>query len=178
MRHEELHRRPTIPGSNFMTFFKTLLLPVALMTVVGIAQAGTALTQGSHLTPAEVAAMSTTASRYTVGGTSLTVVPAANGVTTKSTDGSTVTTVVNAGGVVGTSRNEVLVAQVATDTVRAQGATLLAGAHSVSYYDHMQITSVRYASFAQATAAFEQWRTAFPKAQVTLPVEYHQRKPR
>lgn len=161
-----------------MTFFKTLFLPVALMTVFWGAQAGTALTQGSHLTPAEVAAMSTTASRFTVGGTPLMVVPATSGVTTKSADGSTVTTVVNGGGVVGTSRNEVLVAQVPTDTVRIQGATLLAGARSVSYYEHMQITSVRYVSFAQATAAFEQWRTAFPTAQVTLPVEYQQRKPR
>ena len=163
-----------------MKSFDTRLFAAALLagfcTLHG-AYAATGVAQGTHLTPAEIAAMGATV-RYSIGGTPVTVLPAESGVGTRSTDGSAITTVVNAAGVVGTSRNEVLVAQIPTDTVRSQGAGLLAAAKSVSYYDHMQITSVRYASFAQAVAGRDNLQAAFPKAQVTLPVEYHQRKPR
>ena len=157
-----------------MKLFANRLVAAALLAgfcSFQAAHAGTATTQGVHLTPAEIAATGATA-RFTIGGSAVTVLPSADGGATATT------TVVNTAGVVGTSRNEVLVAQIATDTVRSQGAGLLAAAKSVNYYDHLQITSVRYASFAQAVAGRDNLQAAFPKAQVTLPVEYHQRKPR
>jgi hypothetical protein len=163
-----------------MKFFNTRLIAAALMAgfcTFHAAHAGTAVTQGGHLTPAEIAAIGSTDS-FTIGSTTVTVLPTESGVSTRSTDGSAITTVVNAAGVVGTSRNEVLVAQIPTDTVRSQGAALLAAAKNVSYFEHMQITSVRYASFAQAVAGRDKLQAMFPKAQVSLPIEFHQRKPR
>lgn len=141
------------------------------------AAAGTGLVIGTHVTPSELSALGTTG-QYNVGGSALNVLPAEKGVTAKSTEGPSTTTVVNDKGVVGVSRNEVLIAQVSTQVVRSQGSALLAAAKTVTYYDTMQITSVRYGTFADAVTGREKLQTMFPKAQVTLPIEYHQRKPR
>lgn len=133
---------------------------------------------GTRLSPAEVSAMGAT-TRYSIGSALVTVLPATSGgLTTKSTDGSPTTAVVNASGVVGVSRNEVLIAQVPPATVRSQAAALLALAKTVTYYDQMQITSVRYGSFGEAVAGREKLQAVLPKAKVTLPIEYQQRKPR
>lgn len=116
--------------------------------------------------------------RYNVGSSALAVLSSDKGVTAKSAEGSGITTVVNDKGVVGVSRNEVLVAQISTQMVRSQAAALLSAAKTVTYYDTMQITSVRYGTFADAVAGREKLQTLFPKAQVSLPIEYQQRKPR
>lgn len=161
-----------------MKFLKYTLISASLLGCFSIAYAAPAPMVGTRLLPAEVTALGGT-TRYTVGRAFVTVLPAASGgMTIKSTDGNPVTLVVNDSGVVGVSRNEVLIAQMPTATVRSQASALLSAAKSVTYYDHMQITSVRYNSFGEAIAGREKLQAALSKAQVTLPIEYQQRKPR
>ena len=165
-----------------MKFFKYTLISASLLGCLTAAYAASAPTPtptvGTRLLPAEVTALGGT-TRYAVGRGFVTLLPVGSGgVTIKSTDGSPLTSVVNDSGVVGVSRNEVLIAQMPTATVRSQAAALLSTAKSVTYYDHLQITSVRYASFGEAVAGFEKLQAALAKAQVTLPIEYQQRKPR
>lgn len=161
-----------------MKLFKYMVISATLLGNFCTAYATPTPVVGTRLSPAEVSALGA-ATRYTVGGVLVTVLPTANGgLTTKSTDGSPTTSVVNASGVVGISRNEVLIAQMPTAAVRSQAAALLSTAKSVTYYDHMQITSVRYGSFGEAVAGREKLQAALSKAKVTLPIEYQQRKPR
>ena len=161
-----------------MKIFKYILISASLLCCLSTAYAAPAPTVGTRLLPAEVTELGGT-TRHTVGRTFVTELPAGSGgLTIKSTDGSPVTSVVNESGVVGVSRNEVLIAQMPTATVRSQAAALLAAAKSVTYYDHMQITSVRYRSFGEAVAGREKLQAALSKAKVTLPIEYQQSKPR
>lgn len=161
-----------------MNFVKYTLISAALSGCFSTAFATSAPMVGTRLLPAEVTALGGT-TRYTVGRAFVTVLPAGSGgVTIKSTDNSPLTSVVNDSGVVGVSRNEVLIAQMPTATVRSQAGALMSAAKSVTYYDHMQITSVRYNSFGEAVAAHEKLQSVLSKAQVTLPIEYQQRKPR
>ena len=159
-----------------MKLSKYIVISVSLLGSLCTAHATPSPVVGSRLLPAEVAALGGT-TRYTVGQALVTVLPAGSGgMVVKSTDGSPSTSVVNASGVVGVSRNEVLIAQMPTATVRSQAAALLSAAKSVTYYDHMQITSVRYGSFGEAVAGREKLQAVLSKAQVTLPIEYQQRK--
>jgi hypothetical protein len=84
--------------------------------------------------------------------------------------------VVNENGVVGRSRNEVLVARLSTQDVREKLGSLASAPVSIQYFDHMDITSLRFGTLAQAVAAREQLQTLLPKGQVSLPVQFHQPK--
>jgi len=153
--------------------FRTLSLAAVFAGLIATPLVASALQVGQQLTPAEQAALGT-GTRHTVAGATLRTFA---GVSARSTDGANATTVVDARGVVGTSRNEVLVSRVPTATVRAL-APALTQARTTDYYDHMQMTSLRYATFADAVAARERLQAALPAAQVTLPIQYQARKPR
>ena len=161
-----------------MKFFKYTLIAVSLLGCLSTAYSAPAPTVGTRLLPAEVTALGGI-TQHTIGRGFVTELPAGSGgVTLKSTDGSLITSVINDRGVVGVSRNEVLISQMPTATVRSQAAALLSAAKSVTYYDHMQITSVRYRSLGEAVAGREKLQAALSKAKVTLPIEYQQSKPR
>lgn len=89
-----------------------------------------------------------------------------------------VTLVVNQQGLVGESRNAVVVSQTRTALVRQQIPNLASIARTVKYYDHMNLTELRFDSFNQAISARSELLALMPKAQVSVPIEYAPRRPR
>ena len=87
-------------------------------------------------------------------------------------NGQPLTTLLNANGVVGQTHHELLISSEPTAQVRQQASAALATAAEVTYYDHTNITVVRYASLEQAIAALAQVRAALPDAKVGLPITF------
>ncbi|GAC1590716.1 MAG: hypothetical protein NVS3B5_22690 [Sphingomicrobium sp.] len=89
------------------------------------------------------------------------------------------TLVVNDQGLVGESGNEVLISQVPTSTVRANLARLNLAAISIKYYDHVNTTVLRFATFEEAAWARNQIKSVLPpEASVGVPVQYGKLQPR
>ena len=73
----------------------------------------------------------------------------------------------------GESRNEVLVSRVPVQAVRQAVGQLGIRAVSVQYYDHIAISSLRFASFEDTAAARERLKSLLPAdAGVDVPVRY------
>lgn len=83
-----------------------------------------------------------------------------------------VTQVINELGVVGESRNEVIVSQVSVDSARQAAASLTAAPVSADYYGHMNISKLRFASFQEAVNARTQLKKLLPQARVDVPIQY------
>lgn len=94
------------------------------------------------------------------------IVPARNG--------KNFTIVLDANYRVGRADNQVSIVEQPTEKVRAQLAGLIGEAASVKYYDHMNITLIRYESLEQAAAALKDIRHAMPGAAVGLPMTFSQ----
>lgn len=92
-------------------------------------------------------------------------------------NGTPVTMLLDANGVVGQTHHEVLIAEQPTEQVRQQLAALTAQAAAVRYYEHMNTTLLRYASLEQAIAALAPIRAALPGAEVVLPVRFSAPRP-
>ncbi|KHK49162.1 hypothetical protein PI87_26560 [Ralstonia sp. A12] len=85
---------------------------------------------------------------------------------------SAVTQVANERGVVGESRNEVVVSQISVDSVRQTAASLSTAPVSAEYYGHMNLSTLRFASFQEAVNARTQLKKALPQARVDVPIQY------
>lgn len=83
-----------------------------------------------------------------------------------------VTQVVNERGVVGESRNEVVVSQVPVESARQAVASLSTAPVSAAYYGHMNLSTLRFASFQEAVDARTQLKKLLPQARVDVPVQY------
>ncbi len=89
-----------------------------------------------------------------------------------------VTTVVNEQGLVGKSRNEVLISNISTADAKTKISAYLSQAISVKYYDHMNITALRFATFGEAAQAQAELQVLLTGAKVTLPIGFSVRTPR
>lgn len=90
--------------------------------------------------------------------------------------GDSSTTLIDSSRRLGRTENQVSIVEQPTDKVRSQLAGLLGRAASVKYYDHMNITLVRYVSIQQAVQGLADLRAAMPGAAIGLPVSFSQRK--
>lgn len=158
-----------ITSSVFKTVALGALLTVTL-TVAGQAAAGD-LTVGKRLSAQELSAY---ASAPVVQLDAQAFKVLSTGTRTKSAGAATaaVTQVVNERGVVGESRNEVVVSQVSADSVRQAAASLSSTPVSAEYYGHMNISTLRFASFQEAVNARTQLKKLLPQARVDVPVQY------
>lgn len=153
------------------SIFKT----IALVTLVSVATACTAasadLTVGKRLSAQE---LSQYASAPSVQIETQSFKVLSTGIHTKASGAtsSAVTQVINERGVVGESRNEVVVSQVSVDSVRQAVSGLSAAPVSAQYYGHMDISTLRFASFQDAVHARTQLMRALPQARVDVPIQY------
>ena len=88
----------------------------------------------------------------------------------------TVTLVVNEDGVIGQSENVVVISRIPVSQVQTLAAKWVAQAVSVQYYDHMDMTLLRFGNFSEAAAARTAIERALPEAGVSLPIQYTPRK--
>lgn len=83
-----------------------------------------------------------------------------------------VTQVANERGVVGESRNEVVVSQVSADSVRQAVGSLTTAPVLAEYYGHMKVSTLRFATFQEAVNARTQLKKLLPQARVDVPIQY------
>lgn len=107
--------------------------------------------------------------RVELDGRSYSVLPAQAG-----TEGSVV---IDGNRRLGRTGNQVSIVEQSTDKVRSQLSAVLGKALSVKYYDHMNITLVRYATLQQAVQGLADIRAAMPDAAVGLPISFSQARP-
>lgn len=89
----------------------------------------------------------------------------------------TPSTVVNERGIVGISHNEVLISQVPTQIVRQTLGRLSHAAVQVQYYDHMDISTLKFATFQEAVIASDQLKGLLPpEAGLDVPIRYGERR--
>ena len=151
----------------------TLMKTVALAALLSMASACQAadVTVGKHLSTQELARY---ASAPTVQIESQSFKVLSSGTRTKAAGAasSAVTQVANERGVVGESRNEVVVSQVPVDSVRQAVSSLPATPVSAEYYGHLNISTLRFASFQDAVNARAQLKKTLPQARVDVPIQY------
>lgn len=127
-----------------------------------------AWTPGQQLTDAQITELGKLP-EYKLDGKRLRVIP-------QSLSGDQTTLVLNSRGVVGSSRNEVVVAGVKADArnviQQSQPRPI-----SVEYYEATGLTVARYADFGQAVAALPVLKTALPGAQIGLPIRFGEQVP-
>ncbi len=151
------------------TFMKTASLAVLLS--MGAACQAADLAVGKHLSTQELAQY---ASAPTVQIETQSFKVLSSGTRTKAAGAASaaVTQVANERGVVGESRNEVVVSQVSVDSVRQAVGALPATPVSAEYYGHLNISTLRFASFQEAVNARAQLKKTLPQARVDIPIQY------
>lgn len=156
--------------TNSSTFKK-----VALGALVSVAVAGQAvaadLTVGKRLSAQELSQYAS-APVVQIESQSFKVLSTGSRAKAAGAASSAVTQVANERGVVGESRNEVVVSQVSVDSVRQAAAGLSAAPVSAQYYGHMNLSALRFASFQEAVNARTQLMKALPQARVDVPIQY------
>ncbi len=157
---------------NMKLSFRALLCATAMSASLAGHAGSSTYVAGQRLSPAELAKLSGTAT-VRLGSQSFRTLPGP--ATTKSLDtaANAATLVVNERGVVGESRNEVLVSQVATQDVRQKLGKLSHPAISAEYFDHMNLSKLKFATFQDAVNARDQLKTLLaPDAGVDVPIRY------
>jgi len=157
---------------------RVLLCGAAALAATLCHAGASAYVAGQQLSPAELKSLAgTTAVR--LGSQSFQTLPASATAKSAGAMGSPVTLVVNDRGVVGESRNEVIVSQVSTQEVQQKVGKLSRSATGIQYFDHMNISKLTFASFQDAAAAREQLKTLLPPAAgVDVPIRYGKPKVR
>lgn len=90
-----------------------------------------------------------------------------------------VSTLADSRDIVGRSRNEVVVSELPTAQVQAAVNSLALDAVSTKYYAHMNLSVLRFRSFAAAAGAKDQLAKALPDtAKLSVPVQFSEVKPR
>ncbi|MGO4154072.1 hypothetical protein [Cupriavidus sp. YAF13] len=156
--------------------FRVLLSGVAALATTLCYAGASTFVAGQQLSPAQWKSLAgTTVVR--LGSQSFQTLPAS--AKNAGAAGSAVTLVVNDRGVVGESRNEVVVSQVSTQEVQQTIGKLSHAAIGVQYFDHMSISQLTFASFQDAVNAREQLKTLLaPGAAVDVPIRYGKPKVR
>jgi len=136
---------------------------------------------GQKLPPEELSKLSD-ATKVRLGGQDFRVVPGTLSALSARSAGTTAkaeSMVVNARGVVGISRNEVVISQVPTETVRQVAGKLSPAAMQAQYYDHTDISALKFGSFQEAVSARDQLKKLLPDgASVDVPIRYGQPRAR
>ena len=83
--------------------------------------------------------------------------------------------VINDRGQVGRSLNEIIITRVSAEQVQQAVSALKTAPASIRHYEHLNSSSLRFATFDQAVAAQTQMKSLLPQAAVALPIEYHRR---
>lgn len=158
--------------------FKGLLCGVAALATTLCYAGASTYVAGQQLSPAQLKSLAG-ATVVRLGSQSLQTLPASATAKNAGAVGSAVTLVVNDRGVVGESRNEVVVSQVSTQEVQQTIGKLSHAAIGVQYFDHMRISQLTFASFQDAVSAREQLKTLLaPGAAVDVPIRYGKPKVR
>ncbi len=158
--------------------FRVLLCGVAALATTLCYAGASTYVAGQQLSPAQLKSLAgTTVVR--LGSQSFQTLPASAAAKSAGAVGSAVTLVVNDRGVVGESRNEVVVSQVSTQEVQQTIGKLSHAAIGVQYFDHMRISQLTFATFQDAVSAREQLKTLLaPGATVDVPIRYGKPKVR
>ncbi|MGC3030382.1 hypothetical protein ACPUER_35565 [Burkholderia sp. DN3021] len=151
--------------------FKTVAL-VMLVSIAGVCQADSPeLVVGKQLSAQELKHHAD-APTVALEMRSFKVLSTGTRPKTKGVSSSAVTQVINENGVVGESRNNVVVSQVSVDRVKQAVAGLSPTPVSAQYYDHMSISTLYFASFQAAVSARTQLKKVLPQARVDVPIRY------
>ncbi|KVP68172.1 hypothetical protein WJ92_33055 [Burkholderia ubonensis] len=151
--------------------FKTVAL-VALVSVAGACQAGSLeLVVGKRLSAQELEQYAS-APTVALESQSFKVLATSTRTTAADATSGAVTQVINENGVVGESRNNVVVSQVSVDRVKQAAARLSPMPVSAQYYGHINISTLHFASFQAAVNARTQLKKALPQARVDVPIQY------
>ncbi|TFL15050.1 hypothetical protein CSC67_06890 [Pusillimonas caeni] len=148
---------------NFLCSLGLLGMSLALAS-----SAALALTPGQKLTKTEIAEWGALA-EYKIGSSRVRVVP-------PQYSGSQDTLLLNAQGVVGSSRNEVAVSEAPAD-VQAVIQQTQPRPVSIQHFAPTGITVAKYADFGQAVDALRALKAALPGAKVSLPVQFSKQVP-
>lgn len=138
------------------------------MSLALASSASFALTPGQVLSEAEIAKWGTLPT-YEIGKSRIRVIP-------PQYSGSQDTFLLNAQGMVGSSRNEVVVSEAPAD-VQAVIQQTQPRPVSVQHFEPTGITVAKYADFAQAVDALRALKAALPGAKVGLPVQFGKQVP-
>lgn len=153
-----------------MSIERLLLIAVVCASTLSCAQAGP-LQPGQELSPAERSALTDGSTVQMESQHFHILTPAARPKSAGAANGET--WLVNDQGVVGRSTHEVLVAQADSAAVQAVVASgVLPAVVQVSYSGPMRLTTLRFASFADAVRARTVLVQRLPSADVTVPVQY------
>lgn len=148
--------------------FKTLILATGMSALAAQAVHANPMV-GERLSDAQLAQYAS-APTVQLESQSFKVLGTAN--RTKAASTPAVTQVVNERGVVGESRNEVIVSQAAVDAVRQAAGGLNPAPVAAEYYEHLDMSTLRFASFQGAVSARAQLKKLLPQARVDVPVRY------
>jgi hypothetical protein len=142
----------------------TFIVCIGSMAAATAAIAATDFVPGQMLSAAERSALKPQGS-VTIGKLPLTIVKA-------STADSPNTVVINSVGAVGISKNELLISNVPTSKVKAVLQSMSVSSVATVYYDHMDISSLRFASLQAAVSARDALSPVLPQATFDVPVRY------
>jgi|GEM_PF-2210480 len=132
------------------------------------AVAGSGFAIGQKLNKAEIAELGDMP-EYKIGKLRVKVLPSPY------TDAD-ITYLLNSRGVVGTSRNQVLIADASAET-QSSVEQVQPRPTSVQYHEQTRILVATYSDFGQAVDALEAIKSAQPDAKVALPMVFKQQKP-
>jgi len=149
--------------NSFRRYFGLLGVSLALASHTAFA-----LTPGQVLTKAEIARWGDLPA-YDINGSRIRVIPS-------QASGGQKTLLLNEQGVVGSSRNEVVVSDAPSD-VQVVIQQTQPRPVSVQHYEPTGITVSKYADFAQAVEALRALKKALPDAKVGLPVMFGKKVP-
>lgn len=138
------------------------------MSLALASNAALALTPGQKLTQSEIAEWGPLA-EYKIGSSRVSVIPSQH-------SGNQDTLLLNAQGVVGSSRNEVAVSEAPADAQAVIQQTQPRPV-SIQHFAPTGITVAKYADFGQAVDALRALKTALPGAKVSLPVQFSKQVP-
>lgn len=88
------------------------------------------------------------------------------------------TLLVNERGLVGKSLHNVVISEVKTSLVQERLSSLSIPTIASSFYEHMDISKLRFDTFADAVAARSQLLDLLPGAQVHVPIKYAVKRPK
>ena len=149
--------------NSFRRFLGLLGVLLALSS-----SAAFALTPGQTLSADQIAQLGKLPV-YDIGESRVRVIPS------QSNGG--ITLLLNAQGLVGSSRNEVAISEAPADRVQTVLRQTLPQPQSVQTYEPTGITVARYADFAQAIEGLHALKAALPDAQVSLSVRFGKKVP-
>lgn len=157
---------------------KNLLLISSILLATGTSAAESEISIGTTLSPEEVSKLN--GPDIQLGEQSLKIIDQNNSANKllRTSAGGQRTYVVNNQGVVGASENVVLISGISTAKVHASAKETLNAAISVKYYDHLNVSYLRFKSFDQAIFAREKLIKLFPNAEITIPIKFSEPKVR